>query len=286
MKLSLLLPILWTAATVSAQSNAQERAAWNRPVKPFRIAGNVHYVGLEGVSAFLITTPEGAILLDGGFEESAPLIAKNIAELGVHMRDVKFLLNSHAHYDHSGGLAALKKMSGAKMVASQGDSGVLRSGREIVDDGEDRLFPPVKIDRVIRDHETVSLGGTALTAHLTPGHTPGCTTWSVPISSNGKTLHVVFYCSTTVVDRLVNNRRYPGIVADYERSFTVLRDLPCDVFLAPHPGFFHLEDKRNQLDAGRGDAFVDSTEMRKFVDDSRQSFEKDLAEQRAAAKKR
>jgi metallo-beta-lactamase class B len=272
-------------ATASAQNSAQERADWNRPVKPFRIAGNVYYVGLEGVSAFLITTPEGAIQIDGGFEESAPLIAKNIAELGFRIGDVKFLLNSHAHYDHCGGLAALKKMSGAKMVASQGDSRTLRSGRQIVEDGKDLLFPPVEIDRVIRDRETVSLGGTVLTAHLTPGHTPGCTTWSVPISSNGKTLHVVFYCSTTVVDRLVNNRRYPGIVADYERSFTVLRDLPCDVFLAPHPGFFHLDEKRKQLDAGRGDAFVDSTEMRKYVDDSRRSFEKDLAEQRVAAKK-
>jgi len=278
----LLFALALASPALFAQSNAKERADWNRPVKPFRIVGNVYYVGLEGVSAFLINTPEGSLVLDGGFEESAPLIAKNIADLGFRISDVKFLLNSHAHDDHSGGLAGLKKLSGARVVASERDAPVLRSGRQVVEDGNDNLFPPVKIDRVIRDGEALKLGGSTLTAHLTPGHTPGCTTWSLPVTDHGSTLQVVFYCSTTVVDRLVSNPRYPAIVADYQRTFRALHNLPCDVFLAPHPGFFHLVDKRKQLDAGKWDAFVDAGEMRRYVDQSQRDFEKELTQQKAA----
>jgi metallo-beta-lactamase class B len=253
-------------------------------VKPFRIIGNVYYVGVEGVAAYLITTPEGSILLDGGFEESAPLIAKSVADLGFRISDVKYLLNSHAHYDHCGGLAALKKLSGARMVASQGDNAALRSGQF---KGKEVLSPPVQVDRVIRDREMVALGGSVLTAHLTPGHTPGCTTWSLPVTDHGKTFQVVFYCSTTVAaNNLVTNRATPRIVSDYEHSFAVLRELPCDVFLAPHPSFFHRDDKLTQLAAGRWDAFVDPGELRKFVDQSQQDFEHELAQQRAAARQK
>ena len=275
--------MILAASAAFAQSNAQERADWNRQVKPFRLVGNVYYVGLDGVSAFLVATPEGSILIDGGFEESAPLIAKNIADLGFRVAEVKYLLNSHAHYDHCGGLAALKKLSGGKMIASQGDRAVLRSGRQVVEGENDNLFPPVKVDRIVRDGDTLRLGGSVLTAHLTPGHTPGCTTWSLPVTDHDRTLHVVFYCSTTVVDRLANNPRYPRIVQDYHRSFQALRDLPCDVFLAPHPGFFHLDEKRKRLDAGRVDAFVDSKEMRTYVEQSRESFEAQLAKERLLA---
>jgi metallo-beta-lactamase class B len=276
-----LLAALLAAPVAMAQSSAKERAAWNRPVKPFRIIGNVYYVGVEGVAVYLITTPEGAILLDGGFAESAPHVAKSVADLGFRMRDVRILLNSHAHYDHSGGLAALKKLSGAQMLASEADTGVLRSGRQAGNGGKDILFPPVEIDRTIRDGDTVSLGGTVLTAHLTPGHTPGCTTWSLPVSDHGRTFQVVFYCSTTVAgNRLVNNSSYPQIVADYLRSFEVLRALPCDVFLAPHPNFFHGDEKRKALAAGRWDAFVDPGELWKVVDDSQREFESELVRQR------
>jgi metallo-beta-lactamase class B len=276
----LLLALALAAPVLMAQSSAKERAAWNRPVKPFRILGNVYYVGVEGVAVYLITTPEGAILLDGAFAESAPRIAKSVAALGFRVGDVKILLNTHAHYDHSGGLSALRKLSGGQMVASEADSGVLRSGRQAGNGGKDILFPPVRVDRTIRDGETVSLGGTVLTAHITPGHTPGCTTWSMPVSDHGKTFQVVFYCSTTVAgNQLVNNGGYPQIVADYERTFEVLRSLPCDVFLAPHPSFFHPFEKEKALAAGRWDAFVDPSELRRVIDDSRKEFEEELAKQ-------
>jgi len=254
-----------------AQNASERRAAWNQPVKPFRVIGNVYYVGAH-VSSFYIRTPAGAILLDGGLPETAPQIEKNIATLGFSIKDVKFLLNSHAHYDHGGGLAELKKLSGARMVASAGDAPILDSGQ-----GQFGAFPAVHVDRVIQDKDTVRLGGVTLTAHITPGHTKGCTTWTMPVSDSGKTYQVVFYCSTSVVDKLVNNAAYPNIVADYERSFAELKKMPCDVFLAPHAEFFHLDEKRRQLEAGKLDAFVDPGEMPKFVEQSEQAFREQLA---------
>jgi metallo-beta-lactamase class B len=257
-----------------AQVSADQRAAWNQPVKPFRIIGNIYYVGAANVSSFFIRTPQGAILLDGGLPETALLIEKNIAELGFSTKDIKILLNSHAHFDHSGGLAELKKLSGAQMVASERDRPVLVAGT-----GQAGTFPPVRVDRVIGDQQTVKLGYVTLTAHLTPGHTPGCTTWTMPVSDSGKTYQVVFYCSTSVVRKLVNNSEYPDIVTDYERSFAELRKMPCDIFLGPHADFFKLEEKRKQLDAGKLDAFVDPTEMQGYVDESERSFHEQLAKE-------
>jgi metallo-beta-lactamase class B len=270
----ILLAIALLPFSLPAQNSAEQRAQWNQPVKPFRIIGNIYYVGAANVSSFFIRTPDGAILLDGGLPETAPLIEKSIADLGFSIKDVKFLLNSHAHYDHCGGLAELKKQSGAQMIASERDAPVLRTAQ-----GGAGPFPAVDVDRVIANQQTVQLGGVTLTAHVTPGHTKGCTTWTMPVSEAGKTYRVVFYCSTSVVDKLVNNSNYPAIVSDYMHSFAELRKMPCDVFLAPHAGFFNLEEKRKQLEAGKLDAFIDPTEMRKFVDDSEQSFKKELSDQ-------
>jgi metallo-beta-lactamase class B len=251
------------------------REAWNQPFAPFRVIGNIHYVG-AGVSSFLITTPEGAILIDGGLPETAPLISKSIAELGFRLSDVKFLLNSHAHFDHAGGLAALKKASRAQLVASRGDAPTLRAGNA------DQ--PAVAVDRVIDDGDTVELGGTVLTAHVTPGHTPGCTTWTATVSDAGKAHRVVFFCSTTVIDRLVGNSHYPSIVTDYERSFSALRALPADVFLAPHPEFFELAAKRERMKSGGPNPFIDPGEFRRHIDQSekkfRQVLEREQHEQR------
>lgn len=255
-----------------AQNGSDQRTAWNQPLKPFRVIGDIYYVGAANVSSFYIKTSQGAILLDGGLPETAPRIEKSIAELGFSIKDVKVLLNSHAHYDHCGGLAELKKLSGAKMIASAPDAQVLNSAR-----GGLGTFPAVKVDRIIADKQTVQLGGVTLTAHITPGHTKGCTTWTMPVSESGKMYQVVFYCSTSVVDKLVNNAAYPNIVSDYERSFAELKKMPCDVFLGPHGQFFGLEEKRKQLEAGKLDAFVDPSEMRKFVADSERQFRERLA---------
>jgi metallo-beta-lactamase class B len=267
--------------SLMAQRDSGERAAWNEPVKPFRIIGEVYYVGVSGVSSFLITTPQGHILLDGGFPETGPLIEKNIAALGFRIQDVKVLLNSHAHYDHCGGLAELKRLSGAQMVASRADAEVLESGGRISFEGwRNSGFPAIKVDRVIADGETVKLEDVTLRAVLTPGHTKGCTTWTMPVAESGKTYHVVFYGSTSVPGyQLINNPKYPQIVSDYESSFAKLRQLPCDVFLAPHGGFFHLDERRERLERGGANPFVDAAELRTFLDQSEQDFRRELKKQ-------
>ena len=275
--------ILSFAPGLFGQRNAAERAAWNQPVDPFRIIGNIYYVGVSDVASYLITTSQGHVLLDGGFAETAPIIEKNIATLGFRVQDVKYLLNSHAHYDHCGGLAELKGISGAHMVASRADAEVLESGRQRNYSIPDSLFPAVKVDRLINSGETVQLGGITFTAILTPGHTKGCTTWTMPVEDAGKTYRAVFYCSTSVPGYpLVDNMRYPQIVSDYERSFAVLQQLPCDVFLAPHGSFFHLTEKRARLAKGGPNPFIDPTELRSYVDQSAEEFHRELQRQQAA----
>jgi metallo-beta-lactamase class B len=266
----LILLALGLISSIGAQTSASQRAEWNRPAQPFRIVGNVYYVGAEGVSSFLIVTPAGSILLDGGLPETAPSIEKNVATLGFRLADVKYLLNSHAHFDHAGGLAQLKRDSGAQLVVSHADGAAIEAGR-----GRD--LPAVRVDRFIADGGKVELGGAVMTAVLTPGHTKGCTTWTMPVTAEGKTYRVVFYCSTSVVDKLKGNRGYPRIVDDYRRSFDILAKLPCDVFLGAHPSFFHMDEKRAKLAAGGPNPFIDPGEMHAYVEKSRQDFERELA---------
>jgi metallo-beta-lactamase class B len=258
--------------TPTAQTKDQRRE-WNQPVPPFRIVGNIHYVGAAGVSAFLIESGEGLMLLDGGLPETAAQIAQGIAALGFRVRDVEYLLNSHAHYDHAGGLAELKRRSGGAVVAAAGDAPALRAG------GPD--MPPVAVDRIVSDGEAVRLGEVSLTANVTPGHTKGCTTWTTTATEGDRRLAVTFHCSTSVVDRLVGNTAYPEIVGDYERTFARLRGLASDVFLAPHPGFFRMEEKRARMATGGPNPFVDQTELGRFVDASERQFRSALAKERS-----
>lgn len=257
------------SAALFGQRDDATRTAWNQPVAPFQIVGNIYYVGAAGVASYLITTPRGHILLDGGLQETAPLIEKNIATLGFKVKDVKFLLNSHAHFDHCGGLAELKRMSGAQMVASRADGETLERGGPA--DRPSWKFPPVHVDRFVNDNDQVALAGGTLTAVLTPGHTPGCTTWTAAVSEGGKLRNVVFYCSTSVVERLTTQ-----MISDYRRSFQRLKAMPCDVFLGPHPEFFHMDEKRASMKPGRPNPFVDPGEMARYVAASEAAFEAEL----------
>jgi metallo-beta-lactamase class B len=263
----------FTAAFLSVSlatgQDASERVAWNQPVTPFQIIGNVYYVGAAGVSAFLIRTDAGDILLDGGLPETAPRIVASISALGADIRGVKYLLNSHAHYDHGGGLAELKQRSGAQMAAMGADAVVLEAGGS--------NLPAVKIDRILRDGDTVTLGGTTLTAHHTPGHTKGCTTWTMTTVDEGKPYDVVFHCSTSVVDTLAGNTSYPNIVSDYEQTFEKLRALEADVFLASHPGFFDMADKLKRRAAGEPNPFIDAQGLQRFNQRSEAQFRAALA---------
>ncbi len=256
---------------------------------PFRIMGNLYYVGASDITSFLIVTPKGNILLDGGFLETARQIEANVKTLGFRLEDTKILLNSQAHYDHTGGLAELKKLSGAQMVASEGDTPMLETGgRGDPYFGDKYIFQPVHVDRRLRNGDTVSLGGTVMTAEITPGHTKGCTTWTTTEEEAGKSYHVVFVCSTTVLPdiRLIDNTQYPDIAKDYEYTFRRLRQLPCDVFLGSHGGFFDLLGKIERMRRGdKPNPFIDPDGYSKYLDSSYAEFMKALRVQQAAAAK-
>jgi metallo-beta-lactamase class B len=254
----------------------EQRIEWNRPMAPFRVAADVYYVGTRGLAAYLVVGRKGHVLIDGGLPESAPLIAANIRSLGFRPADVKYLLINHAHSDHSGGLAELKRRTGAKLVASAGDRADLETGR-VSGRPEIPAGPPVAVDRVIGDGATLRLGGTVLTAHLTPGHTRGCTSWSLPTRAGT----ILFACSLTVAGQnLLDDPAYPGAAADFRATFARLRALKADVFLAFHPEFFGLDGKRARL-AGDARAFVDSGELGRQVDRAEGGFDEELARQQA-----
>jgi metallo-beta-lactamase class B len=248
--------------------------SWNQPVAPFRIAGNLYYVGASDITSYLIATPKGLILIDGGFEETAPMIRQNVATLGFDYKDIKIILNSHAHYDHVGGIDAIRRETGARFLSSAGDAPLLaRGGKDDPQFGDRFLYPPIEPDALIRDGGHVTLGGTTLTAHLTPGHTKGCITWTMTVREHGKPLHVVFVGSASVPSeyKLAGNPLYPNAIADYRHTFAVLKSLPCDIFLASHGNFFDLQGK-----LARHASFVDPKGYREYVAASEQRFEKRL----------
>jgi metallo-beta-lactamase class B len=256
-------------------------AEWLKPAPPVKIADNLYYVGSEGLSAFLITTPKGNILIDGPMEQNVAGVEANIKALGFKLSDVDILLNTHAHFDHAAGLARLKADTGAALLASAGDRPLLEKG--VYPGSEDVAalrFKPVKVDAVIKDRDTVTLGGVTLTANITPGHTPGCTTWTFPVKIDGVVRKAILWCSTTVAaNRLAPKPQYPTIVADYRASFVRLGALKADVFLAPHPDQFGFAEKRAAVARGKPSPFVDPAELPRRIAESRAAFEAELARQ-------
>jgi metallo-beta-lactamase class B len=270
--------------SVFAQADETSRS-WNKPVPPFRIAGNLYYVGAIEIASYLITTPQGHFLIDGGFVETAPQIEHNIEQLGFKLTDVKILLNSHAHFDHAGGLAELKKLTGAKFLASEGDAQLLcDGGRGDFRFGDKLVFPPINPDEIIHDRQAVRLGDQVLIAHLTPGHTKGTTTWTMQIQDGTKTYDVVLVGSQSSLDyKFVGQESYPGITADFERSFATLNRLPCDIFLGSHGSFFHFVEKNERLLRGDPAAFVDPEGYRQYLRESEKDFRDKLAQQKQQA---
>ena len=251
---------------------------WSRPIAPFHVIGPVYYVGTEGIAAYLIRSEAGLILLDGGLEQSAPLVERNIFALGFRPRDVKILIASHAHYDHAAALRQLKRDSGAAFLSSAGDRQAYETGTppSEVNYGVIR-FPPIKVDRVLREGRPVILGNVAMTPVLTPGHTPGCTTWTLRITQAGKPLDVVFPCSMTVAgNKLVGNKGYPGIVADFRQTFARMRRLPADVVLPAHPEFADVLGRARRRDPN---AFVAPGLLPRMVDEAEAAFATELAKQ-------
>jgi metallo-beta-lactamase class B len=284
--LPLLLLLSLVPSLAAAQADETSRS-WNQPIEPFKIAGNLYYVGASDITSFLITTPQGHILIDGGFVETVPLIRASVKKLGFRLEDVKFLLNNHAHFDHAAGLAELKKLSGAQLVVSAEDAPLLAAGGHgDFRFGDTMTFPPVQADRMVKEGDTVTLGGTTLIAHVTPGHTKGCTTWTMKVQEGGKTLDVVFAGSVSVNPgvTLAVNPKYPAIADDYARSFRVLKALPCDIFLSSHGSFFDLAGKAERLRKGESpNPFIDPQGYRAYLARMEERFRTQLAEERKGA---
>lgn len=273
--------ILLCASASAVPQSRDQRPIWNRAIDPFRIVGNIHYVGTEQLAAYLITGSRGHILIDGAMPESADQIAANVRRLGFRVEDIRTLLVNHAHMDHAGGLARLKQLSGGRLLASAGDRPELESGR-IAYRKESWDFPPVRVDGALRDGQRVRLGNTVLTTHLTPGHTRGCTSWTMRVREAGRPLDVLFACSLTVAGQpLVGDTLYPNAAADFSRTFTKLRHLRADVFLNYHAEFFDLPAKRKRLAAGEALAFVDPGELPRQLARAEAGFRAELAVQQA-----
>lgn len=270
--------LLLLAAPAWCQQEPNERAAVTRKNHPlrlegsqrfpaFQVIGNVYYVGAKEISAYIIETNEGLILLDTGTNEMHEGIVANVRELGFDLAEIKVILSSHAHWDHVEGHARMKKLTGAQVMAVGQDAAAIASGIDNSAIGAGG-WEPAKVDRVLEDGDTVELGGVTMSAHLTAGHTKGCTTWTMSVVDNGRTYRVVFVGGTSINPgvRLNDNKRHPSIAADYARTFSVLRALRADVFLAQHPQMFDMVGKRSRMLANAdGNPFVDPAGYREFV---------------------
>ena len=275
--------------SVATLACAQSNSDWTEPFPPFRIAGNLYYVGSKGLANFLITTPQGNILINSDLEANVPLIQASIEKLGFQFKDTKILLISHAHWDHDAGSAKIKQLTGAAYMVMDADVSVVESGGKTdfaYGKSPANLYPSAKVDRVLHDGDEVKLGDTVLVAHLTPGHTKGCTTWTMRVSEGGKSYNVVIVGSPNVNPgyKLVNNSAYPRIAEDYERMWRVLKSLPCDIFLGAHGGYFGLDEKYPWLKEQGAAAFVDPDGYKNFVLQKEQEFHTELNKQKPAAK--
>ena len=287
-KVWVMLAVAFAAVfTISGTLRAQVNPDWTEPFPPFRIAGNLYYVGSKDLASYLVTTPQGHILINSDLEASVPLIRASVEKLGFKFSDIRILLISHAHWDHDGGSAAIKELTGAKYMVMDGDVSVVESGGKTdfqYGNQPASLYPPTNVDRVLHDGDKVKLGGVTLVAHLTPGHTKGCTTWTMKVEEAGKTYAVVIVGSPNVNEgyKLVVNPSYPEIASDYERTFRVLKSLPVDIFLGAHGDYFDLQTKYARLKEGAVTPFIDPTGYKRYITDREEAFRTELAKQKAA----
>jgi metallo-beta-lactamase class B len=257
---------------------------WTKPLPPFRIAGNLYYVGSEELASYLIVTPQGDILINSNLVSSPEQIKHSVEALGFRFRDIKILLISHAHFDHCAGSAAILRETHAKYFVMDADVRSIESGGRMdfqYTHDETMWFPPAHVDRVLHDADTVRLGGTQLVAHLTAGHTPGTVTYTFEETEAGKSLHVVIVGSPNVLDsyKLIGNKAYPNIASDFRHQFVVLKALPCDIFLGAHGSYFDLTQKYARLRQGDRNAFIDSAGYTNFVAEKEREFEANLQKQ-------
>lgn len=277
-----------------ASAIAQERGGGRRPdrpvpTKPFRIIGNIYYVGQTDNSrpgtddaAYLISTSQGLILLDTGEEDTVPQIDENIKRLGFKIQDIKFILNSHAHSDHVAGDARMKELSGARLLSMAQDAPVIESGGKEDFNPARGNYRAAKVDRIIHDGEKIQLGATTMVAHLTAGHTKGCTSWTTVVEDGDKKYNTLFLCSDRITPKvpLINNERYPTIAEDFRKTYKTLRSLPVEVFLGAHGNFLGLVEKAKRLKQGASpNPFIDPKAYRDEIDSAERDFLAELEKQ-------
>jgi metallo-beta-lactamase class B len=271
------------SACLGAAASAQAPANWTEPFPPHKIAGNLYYVGSRDLASYLITTSEGHILINSSLVESVPLIRASVEKLGFKFSDVKVLLISHAHSDHCAGSAEIKKLTGASYMVMDGDVQAVESGGAPAKLADYLQFPPAKVDRVLKDGDEVKLGEARLVAHLTPGHTRGCTTWTMQVSEGGKQLNAVIIGSPNVNPGyvLVNNKTYPEIATVYEKCFRVLHSLPVDLFLGAHGSYYDMAKKHALLPGTSKNHFIDPEGCHRYVTEREQAFRAEWEKQKS-----
>ena len=278
--------LMSVTAFTAAQSYGPPSPLWTTPMAPFRITDNIYYVGSRDLASYLIVTPAGDILINSNLVTSPPQILESIRKLGIKPTDVKVLLISHGHFDHDAGSAELLKTTGARYMVMDGDVPTVESGGAKDFAYPDDRYPAAKVSRVLHAGDTVKLGGVVLTAHKTAGHTRGCTTWTLQSPVNGTPENVVIVGSWNVnqgfrlVDRPGKPASYPGIAADYQHGFDVLKSLPCDVFLGAHGTYFHMMTKLQKANAGAGEqAWIDPKGYKEAVAEREHAFQVELRRQ-------
>ena len=274
---------------LSSEQRAQFHGPYSQPEEAFRLVGNIYYVGAKNIASYLITTPQGHILVDTGTTEMTPVITANVEKLGFKLRDIKIMLSSHAHFDHIGGHAAMKKLTGAQVMAIKQDAEALQAGKDLSPLG-DEGWTPVKVDRVLKDADTVSLGGTTLRAVWAPGHTPGCTVWTTNVPDGGRNYSVaIFGCGGPNGGvKLVGNQKFPMLVEDTMSTFRKLKMLKPDIYVSGHPQML-FAGKIDRMKAGeRPHPLLDpgAQAWAKMLDDAQAAFEKRVAAERAQTSSR
>jgi metallo-beta-lactamase class B len=281
--------VLFAAILLTQQLQAANSPDWTTPIAPFKIADNLYYVGSKDLASYLVVTPAGDILINSSLEASVPLIRRSVEQLGFHFTDIKILLISHAHQDHAAGSAEIKRLTGAKYMVMDADVPNVESGGKTDFAYPKDTYPPTRVDRILHDGDQVRLGGAVLTAHKTPGHTRGCTTWTMQAMNGSHLRNVVIVGSWYVnpgfrlVDRPGKPASYPGIAADYQKTFTVLQALPCDIFLGAHGSYFGMLEKLDREKAGAGEAvWVDPAGYKAALAQREQDFEMELKREQTA----
>ena len=269
------------AIAAAIPARAQD-ATWTEAFPPFHIAGNLYYVGTRGLASYLIKSSDGLILINSDLQENVPQIKASIEQLGFKFSDVKVLLISHAHWDHDAGSAKVKELTGAKYMVMDADVPVVESGgkEDFRYSDAKYQYPPTTVDRVLHDGDEVKLGDATLVAHKTPGHTKGCTTWTMKVKEGAKTYDVVIVGSPNTNDfKLVKSEKYPAIAGDFEKGFRVLKSLPCDIFLGAHGAYFNMDAKYPKFKAGDASVWVDPAGYKAYVADREKAFRTELAKQ-------